>query len=364
MTQHPLQVIGMIAHRPQSEILPPAGPAFDGDYIARFARAHEAAGFDRILVAWSSSSPDALLVAQHAAAATQRIGLMVAHRPGFIAPTLAARQFATFDQISGGRAGIHIITGGSDAEQRRDGDFLDHAERYARTDEYVSLLKRVWTAEAPFDHTGRFYRLEGARADIRPVQQPHLPVFFGGSSDVAIAFAGKHADIYAFWGESLAQARETIARVRAAAVAAGRDPHSLRFSMSFRPVLAETEAEAWDRARGILARIKALQGGAGPANAKPQSIGSQRLLQAAGNGPVLDRRLWTEVAAAVGAGANTTGLVGTAGQVAEALLEYRALGVDTFLIRGFDPLPDAVEYGHALLPALRALDRVPRAQAA
>ena len=68
-----------------------------------------------------------------------------------------------------------------------------------------------------------------------------------------------------------------------------------------------------------------------------------------------DRRLWTEVAAAVGAGASTTALVGTPEQVAEALLEYRILGVDTFLIRGFDPLEEAIDYGRRLLPATRAL---------
>ncbi|MFC3125951.1 LLM class flavin-dependent oxidoreductase [Pseudoroseomonas globiformis] len=365
---HPLQVIGMIAHRPMSEIHPPSGPVFDPGYIARFAQAHEQAGFDRILVAWSGSSPDSLLVAQHAAASTQRIGLMVAHRPGFIAPTLAARQFATFDHLSGGRAGIHIISGGSDADQQRDGDYLSHTERYARTDEYVGLLKQVWTSTGPFDHEGRYYRMTNARTDIHPVQKPHLPVFFGGSSDDAIAFAGKHADIYAFWGETLDQARETIGKVRAAAEAAGRDPDSIRFSLSFRPVLAETEAAAWDRARSILARIRELRGegiGAAPGtSSKPQSVGSQRLLDAAKGGAVRDKRLWTEVAAAVGAGANTTALVGTAEQVAESLLEYRTLGVDTFLIRGFDPLEDAVEFGRSLIPALRTLDQAPKARAA
>ena len=121
----------------------PQGPVVDPGYIQRFARAHEEGGFDRILVAWGSTSPDALLVAGHAAAATSRIGFMVAHRPGFIAPTLAARQFATFDQLSGGRAAIHVISGGSPAEQKKDGDYLSHAERYARSEEYVALLKRL-----------------------------------------------------------------------------------------------------------------------------------------------------------------------------------------------------------------------------
>ncbi|MCK8784388.1 LLM class flavin-dependent oxidoreductase [Roseomonas sp. NAR14] len=357
MTEHPIQFIGMISHRPSSEIHPPSGPNFQPDYIARFAQAHEEGGFDRVLVAWHSSSPDALLVASHAAANTKRLGFMVAHRPGFIAPTLAARQFATFDQLSGGRAGIHIITGGNDAEQRQDGDFLDHAERYARTDEYVGLLRRVWTETAPFDHAGPYYRYERAFSDIRPVQSPYPPIFFGGSSEAAVAFAGKHADVYAFWGETLEQARESIRRVRRAAAEAGRDPASIRFSLSVRPVLGDTEEGAWARARGILERIRELRGERfGQGTPKPQSEGSRRLLEAAKGGAVRDRRLWTEVAAAVGAGANTTALVGTPEQVAEALLEYRALGVDTFLIRGFDPLEDAIDYGRRLLPATRALE--------
>jgi alkanesulfonate monooxygenase len=360
---HPLQFIGMISHRASSEIHPPSGPILDPAYVARFAQAHEAAGFDRVLVAWHSTSPDALLVASHAAAHTRRIGFMVAHRPGFIAPTLAARQFATFDQLSGGRAAIHIITGGNPAEQKQDGDFLNHAERYARSDEYVGLLRRVWTSEAPFDHVGTYYRFERAFSEIKPVRKAGIPIFFGGSSDVAIEVAGRHADTYAFWGETLDQARDTIARVRASAVRAGRDPEAVRFSLSVRPVLADTEERAWARARDILERIRELRGDKfGKGSPKPESIGSARLLEAAAAGPVRDKRLWTEVAAAVGAGANTTALVGTPEQVAESLADYAALGVSTFLIRGFDPLEDALDYGRTLLPATRravaALDRV------
>jgi alkanesulfonate monooxygenase len=348
--------IGMISHRAQSEIHPPTpGVAFDSGYIARFAQAHEAAGFDRILIAWLSSQPDAMLVAAHAAASTRRIGLMVAHRPGFVAPTVAARAFATLDHLSGGRAAVHVITGGSPAEQQADGDFLSHDERYARTDEYVGLLRRVWTEAKPFEHEGPHYRVKGAFAEIKPVQQPHIPIYFGGSSDAAVAVGGRHADVFAFWGETLDQARETIFRVRASAAEAGRDPAAMRFSISFRPVLAETEEAAWARARAILARVLELRGGKrAEGNRNAESVGSARLLEAAKGGPVRDKRLWTEVAAAIGAGHNSTALVGTAEQVADTLADYWAIGVDTFLVRGFDPLEDAEEYGRTLIPATRA----------
>lgn len=121
-------------------------------------------------------------------------------------------------------------------------------------------------------------------------------------------------------------------------------------------LLGTTEDEAWNRARDILKRIRALRGDKlGKANPKQESEGSIRLLEAAKGGRVRDRRMWTEVAAAVGAEANTTALVGTPIQVAEALAEYHALGVTTFLIRGFDPLDDAIAYGRDLLPATRAI---------
>src|SRR5689334_20344039 len=120
----PVEFIGMIGTHDQSESRPASGPVIDKDYVRRFARAHEEAGFDRVLIGYSSSQPDGTQVAAYAAAHTERLSFLVAHRPGFMAPTLAARTFATLDQFTGGRAAVHVITGGSDAEQRRDGDYL------------------------------------------------------------------------------------------------------------------------------------------------------------------------------------------------------------------------------------------------
>jgi alkanesulfonate monooxygenase len=347
-----VEFIGYIGTRKFSEIHPPEGPVLDRAYVERVAKAHEDGGFDRALVAFHSTSPESILIAGHAASVTSQLGFMIAHRPGFTAPTLAARQFATLDQLTGGRIAVHIITGGSDTEQRQDGDFLGHDERYARTDEYLELVRRIWVSDKPFDHTGRFYRFEGGFSGVKSVQKPHIPVYFGGSSDAAIAVAGKHADVYALWGETYTQVRETIARVRTSAAKHGRE---VRFSLSLRPILAETEEKAWARAEDILARVKEIraQSGLGMAHLAGQSVGSQRLLAAAAQGSRLDKRLWTAVAEATGARGNTTALVGTAEQVADALVDYYDLGVTTFLIRGFDPLEDAMAYGRALLPLTR-----------
>jgi alkanesulfonate monooxygenase len=318
-----------------------------------------------VLIGYFSVAADGFQVAAFAAHSTERLGLLLAHRPGFVAPTLAARQLASLDQFSDGRLAVHVITGGSDADQARDGDFLEKAERYARTDDYLDVLKKAWTSPRPFDHDGPYYRTRGSVAAVRCLQRPHIPVYFGGSSDEAIEVAGKHADVYALWGESLASVADTIARVRAAAARHGR-ADQIRFSLSLRPILGRTEDEAWARAQRILDQAKALRGAgapvaptsagpsaAGPRPHTPQNAGSQRLLAEAAKGPVVDKRLWTELAALTGAQGNSTSLVGTPEQVCEAMLDYWDLGVTTFLIRGFDPLEDALEYGRDLLPLVR-----------
>jgi alkanesulfonate monooxygenase len=197
-------------------------------------------------------------------------------------------------------------------------------------------------------------RFEGASPAVRSVQRPRIPIYFGGASDAAVRVAAKHADVFALWGETYAQVTELTARVREAAALHGR---SIRFSLSLRPILADSEDEAWARAERIRATIQKTDGQAwlGPNKGQPANEGSRRLLEAAAKGDRLDKRLWTGAAALTGARGNTTALVGTPEQVADALLDYWRLGITTFLIRGFDPLEDAIDYGSRLLPLTRAL---------
>lgn len=355
----PVEFIGMIGCKPGSETDVRPGPAIDRGYLRDFARAHEDAGFDRVLIGYGSSQPDGLQVAAHAAAHTERLSFLVAHRPGFVAPTVAARAFATLDQLTEGRVAVHVISGGNDHEQRRDGDTLPKDERYARTDEYLEVLDRAWRSETPFDHAGPYYAFEDFVSEVRPFQQPRIPVYFGGASPAAHRVGGRHADVYALWGEPLAETAAQIAAVRAAARAAGRS-RPPRISVSFRPILGNTDEEAWERAHRILAAAeanldvaKAIGKRFGVAAGAPENAGSQRLLAAAERGDLHDRALWTPIARAVGAYGNTTALVGSPETVAQALLDYVDIGVTTLLIRGFDPLEDAVDYGRRLLPLVR-----------
>ncbi|HVJ41197.1 MAG TPA: LLM class flavin-dependent oxidoreductase [Dongiaceae bacterium] len=348
-----VEFIGFIGTRYASETHPAQGPIINLDHIEKVAKAHDEGGFDRALIAFHSTSPESILVAQHVASVTKKLGLMIAHRPGFTTPTLAARQFATLDQLTRGRIAVHIITGGDDAEMRQDGDFLTKDERYARTDEYLEIVRRIWTSDKPFDHAGRFYRFERGYSEVKSVTQPHIPIYFGGASEAAIAVAGKHADIYALWGETHAQVRDLIGRVRSAAASHSRQ---LRFSLSLRPIMADTEEKAWAKADAILERARELAEKTGyKRQGEPENEGSRRLLAAAAQGSRLDKRLWTGIAALTGAKGNSTSLVGTPEQVADALLDYYDLGVTTFLIRGFDVIEDAAEYGRDLIPLTRKL---------
>ncbi|MGE3536936.1 MAG: LLM class flavin-dependent oxidoreductase [Candidatus Tectimicrobiota bacterium] len=349
---HGVEIVGMIGMQPAEQSSGAAvhvvSGGIDPGYLHRFAAVHEAAGFDTVLIGYRSTSVDGFAVAGYVAATTERLRLLIAHRPGFVAPTLAARKAATLDHLSGGRIALHIISGGSDAEQQRDGDWLDHDSRYRRTDEYLAIVRQVWTSPVPFDHEGEFYRLRQAYSDVKPVQQPYVPLYFGGASGAAVAVGARHCDVYALWGEPVAAIKERIAEVRALAQPYGRQP---RFSISLRPILGATEAQAWERARAILRQVQA---SAPPGAHALQAVGSQRLVDFAAQQEVHDQRLWMPIAAATGGAGNTSALVGTAEQVAESLLAYYDAGVTTLLIRGFDPLQDAVEYGRELIPLVRA----------
>jgi alkanesulfonate monooxygenase len=357
----PVEFIGMIGTKDQSETRNTAGPVIDRDYVRRFSRAHEDAGFDRVLIGYASSQPDGTQVAAYAAAHTERLGFLVAHRPGFVAPTLAARTFATLDQFTGGRIAVHIITGGNDAEQRHDGDFLAKDERYARTDEYLDILKLAWTSDQRFSYEGKYYQVEDFVSQVKSPQEPRIRLYFGGSSEAAYRVGGKHADTYALWGEPLAETKQQIDSVATAARNAGRaDVPGI--SVSFRPILGPTEELAWERAHRILAvtreNIEEFRKQWGVrtwplGGDKPENAGSQRLLAAAAKGELHDRALWTPLAAATGAGGNSTALVGTPETVAQALLDYVDIGVTTLLIRGYDPYDDAIDYGRYLLPLVR-----------
>src|SRR4026209_1238877 len=196
-----------------------------------------------VLVGYSSSSAAGFLVALHAAARTERKSYLIAHRPGFVAPTLFARKVATFAQLTGGRPALPMIPGKTAAEREADGDFTPKAERYQPAQEYLHLMKRTWTTDKPFDFDGRFYRVHGAHSDVRPLQKPHPLIMFGGASEGALEMGSAECDVFAIYAEPRATTAERVTAFRARAATHGR---TVGFNMSVRPVIAATEGAAWD----------------------------------------------------------------------------------------------------------------------
>src|SRR6202795_1856954 len=164
-----VEFIGYIGSNYSSETVVRNGPVLDRHYIETVAKAHESAGFDRALLAFHSTSPDGLQIGQHVLGVTDRLNVLIAQRPGFTAPTLLARQLATIDQLSGGRVALHVITGGNATELKQDGNTIDDKdERYARTNEFLDIVRSEWTSEKPFSYHGKIIQVKNAFRKVKP----------------------------------------------------------------------------------------------------------------------------------------------------------------------------------------------------
>jgi alkanesulfonate monooxygenase len=328
---------------------------FDPDYTRRFVHALDDGGFDWTLVAYGSPSPDSLQLGQFVANNSERVKPMIAHRPGFQFPTQVAKAFAGLDRISRGRVGIHIISGGSDVEQRREGDYTTKEERYERSDEFVQILRKVWYEDGPISFEGKHYRFEDFDTEIKPTGE--IPVSVGGSSQQAYDVGGRLGDIFGLWGEPLAETKAQIASVNAVADAAAR-PRP-RIWNSFRPIVGPTEELAWEKAHAILAQTQAALAGPGSQALRrwngnePQNVGSVRLRELADKGDLHDRALWTPLAKELKGAGSTTALVGSYETVAAALVDYAEIGCDLLSIRGWDVYNDMVDYARYVLPLVR-----------
>lgn len=211
----------------------------DIDYLAQVAQAAEHLGFTGMLTPTGSWCQDAWITTAALLARTRRIKFLVAFRPGSLTPTLAAQLATTYQRVSGGRLLLNIVTGGESVEQRRFGDWLDHDQRYARTDEFLAVLRGIFTGE-PFDFDGEHYQIRGATAFEAPDPQP--PLYFGGSSDAALPVAARRADVYLTWGEPPGAVAQKIQRLRELAADEGR---ILRFGIRAHIITRDTNAEAW-----------------------------------------------------------------------------------------------------------------------
>ncbi|ACU40702.1 LLM class flavin-dependent oxidoreductase [Actinosynnema mirum] len=323
----------------------------DVDYLAAVAQAAESNGFEGVLTPTGTWCEDAWLTTAALLARTSTLKFLVAFRPGVLSPTLAAQMAGTYQRISRGRLLLNVVTGGDEVEQRRFGDWLDHDRRYARTAEFLRVLRGVWSG-TPFTFEGEHYRLEGATAIAPP--DPLPPVYFGGSSEAALPVAAEHADVYLTWGEPPAQVAEKIERVRA--LAGGRP---IRFGVRLHTISRDTAAEAWAEAGRLLDALDPEQVRRAQEQLRTsQSVGQQRMLALHGGdlgrgvrGLEVHPGLWAGVGLVRG-GAGTA-MVGSHSDVADLIEEYHAVGVDEFVLSGYPHLEEAYWFGEGVRPLLR-----------
>lgn len=320
------------------------------DYMAEVVRAAEESGFVGGLLPSFPHTDDPWAAAATLAAETRSYRFMVAFQPGFLHPVQAARMSASIQRATGGRLVYNIISGGGGPQQLWWGDTTGHDDRYARTSEFLDVLKGVWAGDGGFDHDGRFYRVRGGGLPPALAGQPFPEIFFSGSSPAAIDAAGRHADYYLSWLEPFPALAEKFAAVRAHSAAGPKPP---KFAVRIDILARETEEEAWDvirRGWDGLPDEQEREGG--------DSVGwrrSQEFTAGASDGSFRD----LEVSPNVWGGFHRLrpgpafGLVGDYGQVAVRLDELIALGVDAFILAGVPHPEEARRVGRHVLPLLK-----------
>ncbi|MFL4909450.1 LLM class flavin-dependent oxidoreductase [Streptomyces sp. MMS24-I2-30] len=347
-------------HGPEGEAAASFAPTADRfraptiRYMTQVARAAEEAGFDAVLTPTGTWCEDAWLTCAALAQETERLKFLVAFRPGFISPTLAAQQASTFQRLSGGRLLLNVVTGGERDEQARFGDHLAKAERYARTDEFLTVLRGAWSGE-PYDFQGEHYDVRGATVLAPPAPLPRL--YFGGSSPEAGPVAARHVDTYLTWGEPPDQVAQKLAWIRRLAHEYGRE---MRLGIRFHVVARDTTAEAWAAADRLIkgidpAHVSKVQSVLAASESTGQARMSALNVRFRDGWKPTDLEVYPNVWAGVGLlrGGAGTALVGSHTDVADRIAEYADLGIDEFILSGFPHLEEAYMVGEGVLPELR-----------
>lgn len=334
------------------------GRQLNHDYLKQVAQAADSLGYEGVLIPTGRSCEDPWVVAASLLPVTQRLKFLVAVRPGLHQPALAARMAASFDRLSNGRLLINLVTGGDRAELEGDGVFLDHAQRYEQSAEFIRIWREILTRShegETFDFDGQHLQVKGAKLFFPPLQHPHPPVYFGGSSEAAHELAGEQVDTYLTWGEPPAEVAKKVADVRARAANHGR---TVKFGIRLHVIVRETDAEAWAAADALISKLDDdVVNRAQAAFAKMDSEGQRRMAALHAGGARRTRadleispNLWAGVGLVRG-GAGTA-LVGDPETVAARIQEYAELGLENFIFSGYPHLEEAYRFAELVFPLL------------
>jgi alkanesulfonate monooxygenase len=320
------------------------------NYLRQVAQAADQLGYSGVLLPTGRSCEDSWVVASAVAPFTERLNYLVAVRPGLQSPSVAARMTATLDRVTNGRLLINVVTGGDPVENKGDGVFLPHNERYEVTREFLTVYNDLLAGKT-VNFEGKHIRIEDGRLLFPPVQAPRPQLYFGGSSDAGIDVAVDTVDKYLTWGEPPADVAGKIAKVRAAADARGR---KLSFGIRLHVIVRETNDEAWAAADDLIKHVTdETIASAQKIFSRMDSVGQQRMLQLHGGRRdklEISPNLWAGVGLVRG-GAGTA-LVGDPETVAARIREYQDLGIDTFILSGYPHLEEAYRFAELVFPLL------------
>jgi dimethylsulfone monooxygenase len=320
------------------------------DYNARLAQQAEELGFEYGLAparfiashGWELQQ-EAITCTAILAAHTKKLKLISAIHTGFWHPAMVAKMGATIDVYSKGRFAINILSGWFKEEFRIFGEpWLEHDERYRRSEEFIQVLKGLWTQD-PFTFAGDFYRINGGWLRPPPVASPYPEIFQGGNSRAARRMAAHHSDWYFLNGNSVEGVRQQIEEVRALAAKAGR---TVKFGLNGFVIQRDTEKEALDQLEAIIA------------NADPgivKAFGDQ--VKQAGSSTHERIGMWVDSDYANLVQPNDgfkTRLFGPPELIASRIREYQAVGVDLILTAFLHFTDELPAFGRDVIPLLQA----------
>lgn len=324
------------------------------EYNRDLARIAEAAGFEYAL---SQTRYAASYGAdkQHEATsfslalllATERLKVIAAVHPGMWHPGVLAKWVITADHLSAGRIAVNVVSGWLKDEFVNFGlPWLEHDERYVRTEEFIRVLRGLWTEEG-YSQSGHYYDINEFTLSPRPVAvegRAHPEIFFGGNSTAAQAAAGHVADVYFSNGKSLETFPDNIAGVLRGAAEAGRRPP--RFGLNGFVIVRDSEREARETLREIIAKAHV-----------PAVEGFRAAVQEAGPSTKDGKGMWADSTFEDLVQYNDgfrTQLIGTPEQVADRIIEYKKIGLN-LLLTGYLHFQEEIEaFGRDVLPIVRA----------
>ncbi|MDS9998330.1 FMNH2-dependent alkanesulfonate monooxygenase [Bacillus atrophaeus] len=326
------------------------GRQADHSYFKQVAQAADRLGYTGVLLPTGRSCEDPWLTASALAAETRHLKFLVAVRPGLMQPSVAARMTSTLDRISEGRLLINVVAGGDAHELAGDGLFISHDERYEATDEFLTIWRGLLQGET-VDYEGKHMKVENGNLLFPPHQTPHPPLYFGGSSTAGIEVAAKHTDVYLTWGEPPESVKEKIETVKKQAEKEGR---SVRFGIRLHVIVRESAEEAWNAADRLISHLDDDTIAQAQAALRRADSSGQKRMSDLHNGDrsklEVSPNLWAGIGLVRG-GAGTA-LVGDPETVAERILEYKALGIESFIFSGYPHLEEAYHLAELVFPLL------------